>query len=188
MEPEIRKIVTTVEEIYREGASALGRPLRVATATAVIKNPFAGAYQEDITLLSGDYSESLGPRLAKLAADVLGTRPKVFGKACLVGLGGEVQHGSAIIHTRLFGDPLRELTGGRAPVPAAEKRGSGGASLDVPLRNAQDEGTLADLDVPSLFTVEVRVPDAPAADEILLVAAFGDGGRPDPRRAGEDQD
>lgn len=183
MKPDIRKIVTTVEEIYREGHGALARPLRVAVAGAVVKNPFAGVYEEDITVLSDDYSANLGPRLASIAAEVLGTKPKVFGKACIVGLAGEVQHGSAIIHTRQFGDPLRELTGGRAPVPAAEKRASGGASLDVPLRNAQDEGTLAGLDVPSLFTFEFRIADAPAADEIVLVAAFGDGGRPDPRRA-----
>lgn len=183
MEPQIRKVITTVEEIRREGEAELARPLRVAAAIAVIKNPFAGTYAEDIGVLSGDLSERLGPWLSQLAADVLGTKPMSFGKASIVGLDGEVQHGSAIIHTLLFGDPLRKLTDGRAPVPSAEKRGTAGSTLDVPLRNGKDDGTLAGLDVPALFTFEVRVPDAPRDDEIVLIAALADGPRADPRRS-----
>jgi hypothetical protein len=182
MDPEVRKIVVTTEEIYRDGEGELSHPLRLAAAMAVIKNPFAGKYVEDISLLSNDYSANLGPRLAHLAAEALGTEPKVFGKAALVGLDGEVQHGSAIIHTRLFGDVMRDLTHGGAVVPSAEKRGVAGASLDLALRNAQDGGSLSDSDVPSFFSFEVRVPDAPRDDEIVVIAVFGDGSRPDPRQ------
>lgn len=182
MDPEIRKIIVTTEEIYRDGEGALSQPLRVAAAMAVIKNPFAGRYVEDISLLSNDYSANLGPRLADLAVEALGTQPKVFGKAALVGLDGEVQHGSAVIHTRLFGDVFRDLADGRAVVPSAEKRGSAGASLDCALRNAQDGGSLSDSDVLSFQSFEVRIPDAPRDDEIVVVALFGDGSRPDPRR------
>lgn len=183
MEPEIRKIVTTTEEIYQEGAGALDPPLRVATAIAVVKNPFAGEYASDLGVLSGDYSASLGPRLSKLAVEALGSRPKVYGKAALVGLRGEIRHGSAIIHTRLFGDALRELSDGRAPVSSAEKRGAAGASIDVALRNVQDTGTLDGLDTSHLFQYEVRIPDAPADNEIVVIAAVADGGRPEPRPA-----
>ena len=144
---EIRKIAVIVEEIHREAHAALERPLRVAAASAVIRNPFAGRFADDISVLPGSFSDELGPRLAALAADALGTEVRSFGKAALVGLGGEVHHGSMVIHTRAFGDPLRELASGAAIVPSAEKRGGGGATLDVPLRNAQDDGTLAGLDI-----------------------------------------
>src|SRR5262249_25793870 len=80
MAPEIRKIVVTTEEIYLEGQGRLAHPLRVAAAMAVVKNPFAGSYAKDIGVLSGEYSAALGPKLAKLAADALGSTPKVFGK------------------------------------------------------------------------------------------------------------
>src|SRR5271154_4685132 len=96
MTVEIRKIVVTTEEIYVEGKGKLSRPLRVAAAMAGVKNPFAGTSAADIGILGGEYSTQLGPRLAKLAAEALGTPAKVFGKAALVGLDGEVQHGSAI--------------------------------------------------------------------------------------------
>jgi hypothetical protein len=182
MAPEIRKIVVTTEEIYLEGKGKLSRPLRVAAAMAVVKNPFAGTYAKDIAILSGDYSTALGPRLAKLAREALGTPPKVFGKAALVGLDGEVQHGSAIIHTRLFGDALRDVAQGHAVVPGAEKRAAAGSSLDVALKSAVDGGTLQDSDPDSYYSFEVRIPDAPRDDEIVVIAAVGDGARPDPRK------
>ena len=181
MTMQIRKIVVTVEEIYREGEADLAKPQRIAAAMAVVKNPFAGGYTEDIDLLSKEYSEALGPRLTKLAADALGTPIKVFGKASLTGLEGEVQHGSAIIHTRLFGDAMRDAANGQGVVPGAEKRGAAGATLDVALKSAVDGGTLTDSDPSCYYTFEVRVPDAPRNDEILVVAAVGDGPRPNPR-------
>jgi Amino acid synthesis len=183
MAPEIRKIVITTEEIYLEGKGKLSHPLRVAAAMAVIKNPFAGRYAEDIGILSNDYSTALGPQLAKLASKALGTAPKVFGKAALVGLEGEVQHGSAIIHTRLFGDALREVAKGHGVVPGAEKRSSAGSSIDIALKSAVDGGTLKDSDPASYYSFEVRVPDAPRNDEIVVIAAVGDGPRPNPRKS-----
>lgn len=179
---EIRKIIVTTEEIYLEGHGKLPRPLRVAAAMAVVRNPFAGAYAKDISVLGGEYSATLGPRLAKLAHDALGTTPTVFGKAALVGLDGEVQHGSAIIHTRLFGDALRDIAKGHGVVPSAEKRAAAGASLDVALKSAVDGGVLQNCDPDSYYSFEVRVPDAPRNDEIVIVAAVGDGKRPDPRK------
>jgi hypothetical protein len=179
---EIRKIVTTIEEIYFEGKGKLSRPLRLAAAMAVVKNPFANGYAADIGVLSNEYSNTLGPKLAKLAVEALGTTPIVFGKAALVGLDGEVQHGSAIIHTRLFGDALRTVAKGHGVVPGAEKRGAAGATLDVALKSAVDGGTLADSMPDFFYSFEVRVPDAPRNDEIVIIAAVGDGARPDPRK------
>jgi hypothetical protein len=183
MDPEIRKIVVTTEEIYREGEGILNKPLRVAAAMAVVTNPFAGKYSKDIGVLSNEFSAALGPRLSQLAAEALGTKPKVFGKAALVGLDGEVQHGSAIIHTRLFGDALRDVASGTGVVPGAEKRGGAGASLDLALKSVVDGGTLSDSDPSCYYSFEVRVPDAPRDNEILVIAAVGDGARPDPRQS-----
>ena len=182
---QIRKIVTVVEEVLNDGSRDLATPLRLAAAVAVIKNPFAGRYQEDLTLLSDKYSPELGPRLVSAALDALGSQPKVFGKAVLVGEAGELQHGSALIHTRDFGDALRTAAGGDAVVPAAEKRAGLGASIDISLRSASDRGDLAGTDAACLFSWELRLSDAPHADEIAVIAALGDGGRPDSRRNGK---
>jgi hypothetical protein len=179
---DIRKIVVVTEETYREGEGALVRPARISAAMAVIRNPFAGAFSENIDILSDEFSGPLGKKLTDLAVKALGTKPFVFGKAALVGLDGEVQHGSAIIHTRLFGDVMRDAAKGCGVVPGAEKRASAGASLDIALKSAVDGGTLEDSDPSAYYSFEVRVPDAPRDDEIVVIAAVGDGPRPNPRR------
>lgn len=177
--------MTLVEEIYREGFGELTRPLRLAAGIAIIKNPFAGRFEKDLSILSQEYSGILGPKLTSLAAEALGTEIQAFGKASLVGLAGEVQHGSAIIHTRLFGDALRNAAHGKAPVTAAEKRGGASSSIDISLRGVHDTGELDGTDVSRLFSWEVRIPGAPQDDEILVIAAIADGGRPDPRQTNE---
>ncbi len=181
MEPEIRKITVIVEEIFDDGHGKLAQPLRLAAAIAVVKNPYAGKHHADITSFGGDFSESLGTMLTDKAAEALGTQATVFGKAALVGEDGEVQHGSAIIHTKLFGDALRDATKGHAVVPAAEKRAGVGSSLDLSLRSAHDNGDLPGTDTTYLLSWEVRVSDAPHADEILVISALGDGPRPNSR-------
>lgn len=182
MELTIRKVTTIAEEVYLEGAGKLATPLRLAAAIAVVKNPYAGEVVQDLSLFSQTYSPELGGRLTALASAALGTQATVFGKATLVGEAGEVQHGSAIIHTKPFGDFQRAATKGTAVVPAAEKRGGVGATIDLSLRSALDGGSLADTDTTQLFSWEVRVADAPHADEILVIVVLGDGGRPDIRR------
>jgi hypothetical protein len=182
VELTIRKVTTVFEEVYIEGAGTLASPLRVAAAAAVVKNPYAGTLQTDLALLSEDYSPKLGERLTAMAAEALGTQPTVFGKATLVGEAGEIAHGSAIIHTKTFGDFQRAATKGIAVVPAAEKRGGVGATLDLSLRKASDGGSLTDSDISHLFSFEFRVADAPHADEILVIVVLGDGGRPDIRK------
>lgn len=102
----------------------------------------------------------------------------VFGKASLVGLEDEVQHGSAIIHTRLFGDALRKVSNGHEVVRGAEKRGAAGSTLDIALKSAVDGGTLTDSQPDCYYSFEVRAPDAPRNDEIAVIAAVGDGPRP----------
>ncbi len=182
MDLTIRKVTILSEEVYGEGAGTLATPLRLAAAIAVVKNPYAGEVVKDLSLFAQTYSPELGERLTALAANALGTQATVFGKATLVGEHGEVQHGSSIIHTKAFGDFQRAATKGTAVVPAAEKRCGVGATIDLSLRSALDGGSLADTDTSQLFSWEVRVADAPHADEILVIVVLGDGGRPDIRK------
>ena len=179
--PEVRKMYTFLEEIHADGVKKLAKPVRKAAAAAVFKNPFAGKYVEDLSLLY-DWSTELGEILTKKAVTALGINAgevESYGKAALVGEGGELEHCAAILHPKL-GKPLREnVGGGKAIIPSAKKLGFPGAAIDVPLhfKNAAFVRTHFD-------AMEVRLPDAPRADELVLIIAITDSGRPFARIGG----
>lgn len=179
--PEVRKMYTFLEEIHADGIKKLAKPVRKAAAAAVFKNPFAGKYVEDLSLLY-DWSTELGEILTKKAVAALGINAgevESYGKAALVGEGGELEHCAAILHPKL-GKPLREnVGGGKAIIPSAKKLGFPGAAIDVPLhfKNAAFVRTHFD-------AMEVRLPDAPRADELVLIIAITDSGRPFARIGG----
>ena len=176
-EPGVRKICQFVEVVCLEGGQPVDPPTRVAAAAAVVANPLAGRWQRDLGLLIDTYSALLGTMLSNQAAELLGQPPEAFGKGALVGLDGEVEHGSAIIHNLKFGNPVRERAGHAATLlPAAEKRGGAGASLDIPLKHINDATIRSHHQ-----TFEIRVPDAPRADELLVVVAMAGSGRPNAR-------
>lgn len=177
-EIEIRKTVTVVEDVLAEGGRALPRPLRLVAACAVVRNPYAGVFQEDLSLLSGTYSASLGKMLVTAAAAQLEHEPRLYGKGAIVGLAGEIEHGSQIIHGGPLGKELRAVTNGTALVPSVEKRAAAGSPFDLALRNARDTAEAGGTDLSSLFSWEVRIGDAPHEDEIVIVAVLGDGPRP----------
>ncbi len=178
---EIRKIVTIVEETLIEGEKTLEKPVRKAAALAVIKNPFAGRYVEDLSELM-DAGEELGGLLGKKAVDALGIDPKdvdSYGKAAIVGENGELEHAAAILHPKL-GKPFRAAVfEGKAIIPSAKKRGGMGTPIDVPLHFKNACFVRSHYDA-----MEVRVPDAPKADEIVVCAVVTEGGRPLPRIGG----
>ena len=181
MNPEIRKLVVSVEETHSEMGQRIQPVTRKATAVAVIANPFAGIFQEDLSALF-DFGADLGGLLARRCIEALGIMPEAaesFGKAAMVGENGELEHAAAILHPKL-GAPLRaELGGGVALVPSAKKRGGPGQTLDVPLGHKDAAYVRSHFD-----SVEVRLADAPRADEILLAVAVTDSGRPLPRIGG----
>lgn len=179
MEPNIRKIVTNVEEIRYEGFKKLEKPIRKCSVAAVIENPFAGSYVEDLSQLT-EYGEYLGEYLTKIAVKTLGDVPvHSYGKGAIIGLNGELEHGGAILHPKL-GKPMREaIGGGKAIIPSAKKVGPAGASLDVPLHYKDAAFVRTHYDA-----MEVRIPDAPKANEIVVALVFTDGGRPHPRIGG----
>ena len=176
---QIRKIITIVEETKMENGVELAAPVKKAAAVAVIKNPFAGKYVEDLTELI-DTGEELGRLLGQKAVAALGGEPaESYGKAAIVGELGELEHAAAILHPKL-GKPFREaVQGGKAIIPSAKKRGPMGTPIDVPLHYKDAAFVRTHYDA-----MEVRVTDAPAADEILVALAVTSSGRPLPRIGG----
>ncbi|HEX4572414.1 MAG TPA: amino acid synthesis family protein [Dongiaceae bacterium] len=181
MKADIRKIVVTVEETRREMGKAVSPPTRKAVAAAVIKNPFAGLYAENLEDLMV-IGEELGGLLGEKAVAALGVTPheiESYGKAAIVGEKGEWEHAAAILHPRL-GKPLRAaVEKGAALVPSAKKIGGLGAAIDVPLGHKDAAFVRSHFDA-----VEIRIPDAPRGDEIVVAVAVTDSGRPLPRVGG----
>ena len=178
---KIRKIVTVVEDTFEEGGQKILPPTRRAAAVAVIENPFAGIYQEDLEALMA-IGEELGSLLGDKCVAALGVTPKAvqsYGKAALVGENGELEHAAAILHPRL-GKPLRSaVEKGAALVPSNKKRGGMGNPLDVPLGHKDAAYVRSHFD-----GMEVRINDAPKANEILVAIAVAESGRPLPRVGG----
>jgi len=178
---KIRKMVTVVDEIHYEMRQQINPPTRRAAAIAVIENPFADKYVEDLEMLM-QIGEELGAILGKRCIKALGIKPSAaqsYGKAALIGENGELEHGAAILHPRM-GAPLRkEVEKGAALVPSSKKRGSMGDPLDIPLGHKDAAYVRSHFD-----GMEVRVNDAPRANEILVAIAVTDSGRPLPRVGG----
>lgn len=177
----IRKLLTVVEETHREGERAIAPPTRKAAAIAVIANPFAGKYADDLEALMA-IGEELGDTLGRRAVAALGIasgKAESYGKAAIVGENGELEHAAAILHPRL-GKPLRAaVEKGAALVPSAKKRGGPGTPIDVPLGHKDAAFVRSHFDA-----MEVRVHDAPRADEIVVAVVVTDSGRPLPRIGG----
>jgi hypothetical protein len=177
----IRKLLTIVEETHREGDQPISPPTRKAAAIAVIANPFAGRHVADLTELI-EAGAMLGDLLGRRAVAALGIEPgaaESYGKAAIVGEDGELEHAAALLHPSL-GAPLRRaVEKGAALVPSAKKRGGMGCAIDVPLGHKDAAYVRSHFDA-----MEIRVPDAPRRDEIVVAVVVTDSGRPLPRIGG----
>ncbi len=178
---KIRKIVTTVENTFIEIGREINPPTRRAAAIAVIENPFAGSYQDNLDELMA-IGEELGGLLGQKCVEALGIEPsdaQSYGKAAMVGENGELEHAAAILHPKL-GKPLRAaVEKGAALVPSSKKMGSMGQPLDVPLGHKDAAYVRSHFDA-----MEVRLHDAPRANEIMVAVVVTDSGRPLPRVGG----
>ncbi|MBR1138046.1 MAG: amino acid synthesis family protein [Bradyrhizobium sp.] len=181
MSAVIRKIVTVVEEVHQEMGRLISPPTRRAAAVAVIENPFAGRYVEDLSPLIA-IGEELGEMLAKRAVAALGIEGPAahsYGKAAAVGSDGELEHAAAILHPKM-GAPVRKVLGkGAALIPSSKKRGGVGCTLDIPLGHKDAAFVRSHFD-----GMEVQINDAPRANEIMVALAVTDSGRPLPRVGG----
>lgn len=181
MKASIRKIAVFVEETRSEMGRKVDPPTRRAAAVAVIENPCAGKYVEDLSELM-TIGEELGELLAQRAVAALGIAPTAaesYGKAAAVGENGEIEHAAAILHPKL-GAPVRKVLGkGAALIPSSKKRGGLGVPLDIPLGHKDAAFVRSHFD-----GMEVRISDAPRANEIMVAVAVTDSGRPLPRVGG----
>ena len=175
MTAEIRKITVFIEETLSEMGQTISPPTRKAAAVAVIANPFAGRYVEDLTPLI-DIGAELGGLLGRKCVEALGISPaqaESYGKAALVGEDGELEHAAALLHPSL-GKPLREaVEKGAALVPSSKKRSGPGRPLDIPLGHKDAAYVRSHFD-----GMEVSLADAPRPAEIMVAVAVTDSGRP----------
>ncbi len=181
MSANIRKIIVQVDEIHQEMGRPVSPPTRRALAMAVIANPYAGRYSENLDELIA-IGEELGALLGQKCVQALGIAPgqaQSYGKAAIVGEAGELEHAAAILHPKL-GAPLRvAVEKGAALVPSAKKRGGMGTTIDVPLGHKDAAFVRSHFDA-----MEARVGDAPRAQEIVVAVVVTDSGRPLPRIGG----
>jgi hypothetical protein len=181
MKAKIRKLAVNVEETHLEIGRKVDPITRKAVAVAVIENPFANSYQEDLSLFM-EIGAELGTLLGRKCVEVLGITPEQaesYGKSAMVGENGELEHAAALLHPKM-GAPLRkEVEKGAALVPSSKKMGSPGQVLDVPLGHKDAAYVRSHFD-----GIEVRLNDAPRANEIMVAIAVTDSGRPLPRVGG----
>ena len=178
-------MVTVVEETCREMGREIEPATRKAAAMAVIKNPCAGRYVEDLTGLM-EMGAELGEMLGRRCLEALGIGPdkaESYAKACVVGLDGELEHAAAIMHPQLGGPFRKALGGGLALIPSVKKRGPAGCTVDVPLNHKDAAFIRSHFD-----GMTVALEDAPFPDELLVVLVVTDSGRPLPRVGGLTKD
>ncbi|MFP5405569.1 MAG: amino acid synthesis family protein [Gammaproteobacteria bacterium] len=181
MPAKIRKLIVEVDETRIEMGQPITPATRKALTMAVIENPCAGRYEENLDELIS-IGEELGALLGDKCVQALGIAPgeaQSYGKAAIVGEAGELEHAAAILHPKL-GAPLRKsVEKGAALVPSAKKRGGVGTAIDVPLGHKDAAFVRSHFDA-----MEARVSDAPRANEIVVAVVVTDSGRPLPRIGG----
>ncbi len=185
MKPEIRKFVTFEEEIHIEGYKATMTPWRTYAVAAIVTNPWAGRYVEDLTPEIKAFGPVLGEALTDRIIALAGGGDKIeaYGKAAVVGLDGEIEHASALIHTLRFGNFYRSAVEATSYLAFSNTRGPANAPIAVPLMDKHDAGRRS-----HYLTIQFSINDAPKADELVLVLGGADGGRPHHRIGDRYQD
>lgn len=167
--------MVTSEEVTAESGRSVGRIVRRAVASAVIQNPFAGKPGEDLAemeAMGAEISGQLAER-ALAALGVLAAEVTAYGKGAIVGTSGEIEHAAALIHPR-FGAPVRTaVVKGDDIIPSTKKIGAPGAQITIPITNKDDIWSFDEMDA-----IDVWIPDAPMAHEIVVSVALAVGGRP----------
>lgn len=172
---ETRKVLFIKETVHSEAGAAAERPVTRAAAIAVFANPLAGRFERDLTPLF-EVGRQLGEELAAQVVALLPGPAVSYGKAAVVGVLGDFEHGGALVHPKL-GKPMRAAVGGgESVIPSNVKVAGPGAAVDVPLGHKDNAWSFDHFDTLTLF-----VADAPRPDELMLVIAYADGGRINPR-------
>jgi hypothetical protein len=186
MAPVIRKTFLQIETTLVEGGKQAATPLKLIAALAVVKNPWAGrGFVDDLKPEIHAVAPVLGELLTKMIIDTVGSGEAVegYGKSAIVGLDGEIEHGSALIHTLRFGNHYRTAVGAKSYLAFCNTRGPANAPIMIPLMDKNDEGRRS-----HYLTIQCAIPDAPAADEIVVALGASIGGRPHHRIGDRYQD
>ena len=171
----VRKTLFVKETIEKDGIGETCNQIVRVAAIVVVKNPYAGQPAADLSLLF-DLGGELGDKLMSEAVTMLAGPPVSYGKAAIVGVAGDMEHGGAMIHPKL-GKPMRvAVGGGKSLIPSNVKVGNVGANIDIPLGHKDEAWSFDHFD-----TLTLMVADAPRPDEIVMCMAVSDGGRPHPR-------
>jgi len=176
MHPDIRKTLVTTETIYTDGGRVATTPLVMIAAAAVVKNPWAGkGFVEDLAPKIREMAPILGELLTGLVVKEAGGGDKVvaYGKSAIVGLNGELEHASALIHTLHFGNPYRSAVKGKTYLAFNNTRGPANTPILVPMMGTEDEGSRE-----HYLTMQFNINDAPFSDEIVIALGAALGGRP----------
>ena len=172
---QVRRSVLVRDTVHLEGGLSAVRPVTRVAACAVIANPHAGQAVDDLSALVS-FGAELGDQLVRQALELLPNPPTSYGKAAIVGVNGDFEHGGALIHPKL-GKPMRAAVGGGdAIISSNVKVAPAGSAIDVPLAHKDDIWSFDHFDTMTLF-----VADAPRPDEIAVIMIAADGGRVAPR-------
>ena len=182
---KIRKYVVYDEEALIEGFRKAETPLRMFAVAAVIENPWAGEYIEDLKPEILSIAPPLGKELTQRITNLVGggDRIEAYGKAAVVGLDGEIEHASALIHTLRFGNFYREAVGAKSYLSFTNTRGPAGSPIMIPLMDKNDAGRRS-----HYLTIQFSIADAPRSDEIVVAIGGSIGGRPHHRIGDRYQD
>ena len=176
---QIKRTLTFFDEVGTEAGQPVNPPLRKVAVVAVIDNPFAGRFERDLSPLT-KASEDIGRTICRIAVTLLAPhKPESYGKAAIIGMNGEQEHGVAML-TTVFGNVMREAAGGgKAWISSFTKRGAPGATIDIPLAHKDALYVRSHYD-----GVTITIPDAPLPNEIAIICAFANRGRPNHRVGG----
>jgi len=183
---ELRKTLLHVETTFIEGGRGAAVPLRLVAALAVVRNPWAGrGFVEDLKPEIHEIAPVLGELLTRMIIEAVGSGEAVeaYGKAAVVGLDGEIEHASALIHTLRFGNHYREAVGAKSYLAFTNTRGPANAPVMIPLMDKNDEGRRS-----HYLTIQCAIPDAPGSGEIVVALGASVGGRPHHRIGDRYQD
>lgn len=174
MPVEIRRTLLNVQTTHIEGGKPVPKPTRLITAITIIRNPWFGrGFVEDLRPEIRETGPQLGKLLTGMILDVTGDDLEGYGKASVVGMGGEIEHAQALTHTLWFGNQYRDAVKAKTYLAFTNTRGAAGCSLMIPLMDKDDAGRRSHYQ-----TIHVTVPDAPADDEIIVALGASVGGHP----------
>lgn len=184
MPVEIRRTLSLVQTTYKEGWKEVAVPTKLVTAMAIIRNPWFGlGHVEDLRPEIRAHGPVLGKLLTEMILKETGGTVEGYGKASVVGMGGEIEHAQALTHTLWFGNQYREAVDAKSYLVFSNTRGAAGTSLMIPLMDKDDGGRRSHYQ-----TIHTSIPDAPAEDEMIVALGASIGGHPNHRIGDRYQD